>query len=444
MDIADYVKNNLIDWPNWLNGLLLRLNCFGRLVYGMKYYSIKNNMKGVGNENLLLKTVNNAIAHVPYYRKLYGNIEIHSIEEFHNKISFIDKDEVMSHWEEFISDDIDWSKVHTCTTGGTNGKPLKLVMPNERYAWELAYMHNMWEKAGWHYHTRGVIRNHDLKGRDYAINPVLKEIIFDPHKMSEGYAKKVYQILKGYGIKFVTAYPSNAYQFCKLCLKQGLDLDFINAFLCGSEGVTYEQKEFFLRHKIRILTWYGHSEKLILGSNDMCSWDIKMEPNYGYCEMIDPDGRTIFKEGELGELVGTTYYNHYFPLIRYKTGDYAVLAKCNNCLELTEIIGRWDKSLIYKKDGTSTSLTILNVHGEFYEHIDGMQYIQEKKGYIKVHLIINEKYTPKDDEFILNHVAKAMGGKEYVDIKHVDKLTYLPNGKFLPLISKIDNPVVLS
>ena len=92
MDIADYVKNNLIDWPNWLNGLLLRLNCFGRLVYGMKYYSIKNNMKGVGNENLLLKTVNNAIAHVPYYRKLYGNIEIHSIEEFHNKISFIDKD----------------------------------------------------------------------------------------------------------------------------------------------------------------------------------------------------------------------------------------------------------------------------------------------------------------------------------------------------------------
>ena len=62
----------------------------------------------------LIEIVNYAIENVPYYRKKYGNLRITSKKEFEEKIAFIDKDEVMAHWDDFLVDNIDWSR---CVTG---------------------------------------------------------------------------------------------------------------------------------------------------------------------------------------------------------------------------------------------------------------------------------------------------------------------------------------
>lgn len=437
MNIGNYIKNELPKWPNWINHILLKLNVFGGLVYGSGYRKFKKHLNDADPEQLLMDSVNHAIQHVPYYRQKYGDLRIHSVKEFQEKIGFINKDEVMAHWDDFLVDNLDWSKVVTGTTGGTSGKPLKLVMPKNRYAWEMAYMHNQWEKVGWHYHIRGVIRNHDLQGRDYEINPIMREIIFDPHRMSENYASAIVRLLRRFGVKYIQAYPSNAYQFCKLCVKQGLDIGFIKTFLCGSEGITEAQQAFFNQHGITILSFYGHSEKLILGSNDANTNDIRIESNYGLCELIDAEGNQVSEVGGIGEMTGTSFYNHYFPLIRYRTGDYAELAKPGRFMELSKIMGRWDKSLIYRMDGTTTSLTVINLHGDFYEHVDGIQYVQDKVGYVKVMIIKNDQYSQSDEDFIIDHVATAMGGREYIEVCYVNQLIFQPNGKFLPLISKV-------
>lgn len=438
MTLGNFLKNEITKWPNWLNLCILRLNCFGSLVYGRRYRHFKLHLNDADPEQLLLDTVNHAIQHVPYYRNRYGSIQIHNRKEFEDRIGFIDKDEVMAHWDSFLVDGIDWHKVSTGSTGGTSGKPLKLVSPNNRYSWELAYMHSQWEKTGWHYHTRGVIRNHNLQGRTYAINPVTKEVIFDPHRMSGEYAQTIYNILKRFNISYLHAYPSNAYQFCNLCVKQGLALDFIHAIFCGSESVTEVQRVFFAKQGIKILSFYGHSEKLILGSNDTTSYQMRMESNYGLCELIDKNGQPVKTSGEIGELTGTTFHNRHFPLIRYKTGDYATLAKYDRFMVLEDIIGRWDKTLVYRMDGSTTSLTVLNLHNTIYEHIDGIQYIQEKVGYLKVLIIKNNLYTQSDEDFILRHLSEAMGSTDYVEIVYVERLIFQPNGKFLPLISKIN------
>ena len=106
-------------------------------------------------------------------------------------------------------------------------------------------------------------------------------------------------------------------------------------------------------------------------------------------------------------------------------------------LQIGKIIGRRNKSIIYKSDGTYTSLTALNLHGVFYEHVDGMQYIQEKEGFLKVLVIKNKLYSNADERFLIEHLSNAMGGNEYVRIEYVDNLIYQKNGKFLPLISTI-------
>ena len=131
---------------------------------------------------------------------------------------------------------------------------------------------------------------------------------------------------------------------------------------------------------IKIYSFFGHSEKLIMAGNCPKCNSYHIEESYGYCELVDSKGNIIKEPGVMGEMVGTTFANRYFPLIRYKTGDFSKYATNSECplhgkqyRLLDGVIGRWDKSLIYRADGTTTSITAMNLHSNVYEHIDGLQ-----------------------------------------------------------------------
>ena len=441
MGLADYIKTELPQWPNWINRMLLRLNVFGNKVYGKNYEKTVKEIEQLCPEEKLCEIVNFAIKNVPYYRKKYGNLQIKSIKEFEEKIAFIDKDEVMAHWEDFLVDNVDWSKCNIGTTGGTSGKPLKLVIPTNRYIREAVITDTNRECSGWKFGIpRGVIRNHQLPAnRDYLVNPIMKHYIFDAFRMCDEYVIKIYKTLKRNNVQYIFAYPSAVCQFLSICKKLNLDLSFLKAVHLSSEAVTEDQAWLITKTcGLKLSYNYGHSEKLIFAANDCTDMDLIVEPKYGYFELIDKEGNLLDKAGEIGEMVGTTFFNKYMPLIRYRTGDFAELGnKKEGKTTLKKVYGRWDKSLIYRYDGTTTSVTALNLHGEFYEHINGMQYIQEEKGKLIVLIIKNHLYSNKDEEFIISHIGNAMLGKENVEIQYVEKLIIQPNGKFLPIISKI-------
>lgn len=438
MNIADYLKTEILRWPQSINYILLKCNVFGARVYGRSYLKVLKNIDRKDSDKKLLEMVNYAVKKVPYYRLRYGHLKITDIDDFRREIGFINKAEVMEHWDEFISDDIDWRKCKEGTTGGTSGKPLKLIVPLNRYVIELAFMHRLWFKSGWKYHIRGVIRNHNLNGRDYAINPVTKEIIFDAFKISDTYVQTIVNTLRKFNVRFIQSYPSTVYQFCKICQRNNWDIHFIHSFLCGSEGITEEQETYFRTQKINVYSWYGHSEKLILAGYDDQQQGFKIENQYGFFELIDEEHRNIETSGTIGEIVGTTFYNKQMPLIRYCTGDFAQIKHhSQNSIVLSKIYGRWDKSIIFKNDGTTTSLTALNLHGDFYSHIDGIQYIQEKIGELTVLIVKKSQYSYTDELFIRKHIGNAMGKGNSVNIQYVEKLIFQENGKFLSLISKI-------
>lgn len=353
----------------------------------------------------------------------------------------------MAHWDDFQADGANLLRSVTGTTGGTSGKPLKLVLPQNRYAHSMAFWHKELKWFGWNYDAQAVIRNHHLpENRNYLINPILREIIFDAFRMSAPYAKQCLHTMKLYGIKYLHAYPSAAYQFLKLCQQQNLDTSFIRLCILTSEGVTYEQR-FFIENElhIKIYSSYGHSEKLIMAGNCPHSSLYHIEENYGYCELINTTGKVIKNAGETGELVGTTFINRLMPLIRYRTGDFSSYADSTCRVHgksqryLNGVQGRREKSLIYKADGTTTSLTALNLHGKVYEHIDGLQYVQTKQGELTVRIIRNKKFSTDDELFLLHVHQQAMGAEAKINIQYVDRLEYQPNGKFLPLISTLNN-----
>jgi phenylacetate-CoA ligase len=448
MNIKRFIYDRISALPPFLLLPLMRLNKRSELVFGNDFAERLNELQrkritqDVINDQII-KITNYAINNVPYYSNKYPNIFIESVEDFVKTIQFTDKDIVVKNFENFISSSIDLEQYELQTTGGTSGKPLKIYQPKNRYIIELASVYNAWSKVGYKFDVRAVMRNHKLKnGRKFQINPITKEIQFHNFNINDEYLTEVYNIIKKYNIRYFHAYPSAAYQFAAHCKKEKLDLSFLKAFLCSSENILRIHRELIENELgIKILGFYGHTEKLVFASNCATSDFYHVDRTYGYFELIDEDGNAITENGAVGEIVGTTLTNKGMPLIRYKTGDFAEYfgEVCPHCGEKTtilkNILGRWNGDKIYNKDKTSITLTSLNLHGDIYTHIEGLQYFQPLHGVLEVRIIKSDTFN----EFHEKQLLKEIGGKFKADleltIKYVDYLQFQPNGKFLQLIN---------
>ncbi len=407
---------------------------------------LKKNRVTFDNTQALLEVVNQAKESVPFYKNSIKE-SIDSFEAFEKHVPLIDKDIVMAQWNDFLLEGLDEAKVIEGTTGGTSGKPLKLIIPKSRHVFELNTMFSMWANIGWKGQLRGVIRNKHLpKGQVYTVDPIRKEVIFDGFNTDVDYYEALYTALYKHNIQFIHAYPSSAYQFALFLKNENKDTSFIKGFLCGSEAVTPLQRQLICEVlNLKLYSWYGHSEKLILGGPCSGNDAIHIEPTYGYFELVNEKGEVIKNEGEVGEMVGTTLHNPYMPLIRYKTGDFAEYAGdyCEHCKRhlplIKKIQGRWDKNKIYLSDGSYVSITALNLHSDLYHCINGMQYIQKQKGELEVYLIKGDGFDAQIEKHFNEHFEQSLLGKCRYQIVFTDKILKEQNGKFLPLKQYIED-----
>lgn len=425
--------------------LLLRLNLFYPWLLGLNYFRYRKNRliknyQNFDNSSELLNAVNKAIKDVPFYKRKYGG-ELLYIKEFRERINFIDKDVVMNNWGEFLLPNYKKNKTTEGTTGGTSGKPLRLLLPRNRFIFELATMYKMWEVLDWKGEARAILKNAKFNTiKTYKVDPVKKEVVFDGFKSADEHYQFVYDTLIKLNLKFIHAYPSSIYQFALFLDKNKLDISFIKGVFCGSEAFLPEQENLIV-HKLglNVFSWYGHSEKLVLGGRCKNNEAIHIEPSYGYFELIDEKGNVINKKGEIGEIVGTTLHNKYMPLIRYKTGDFAVYVgdycqDCNRSLPLIKSIqGRWDNNKIYLNDNSYVSSTALNLHSSLFSYIEGMQYIQYEIGKLEIKIIKSDSFSDLIEEKFITHFKAAFNGKCRFKLNYVDKIEKETNGKFLAL-----------
>jgi phenylacetate-CoA ligase len=214
--------------------------------------------------------------------------------------------------------------------------------------------------------------------------------------------------------------------------------------LCSSEGILDFQKKLIVDELgIKLYSFYGHSEKLVSGGYCEYTDHYHIEPNYGFFELVDENNKPVLTSGEIGEITGTTLNNYGMPLIRYRTGDFAeyVGDHCEKCGRKMPVIkniqGRWDKNQIFRKDGSYITTTALNLHGDLYKVINGLQYVQEHPGMLKILIIKGSEFREDHGIMFKRHFSEVMGSDSEVVVDYVDKLIFQPNGKFVQLISNI-------
>jgi phenylacetate-CoA ligase len=149
-------------------------------------------------------------------------------------------------------------------------------------------------------------------------------------------------------------------------------------------------------------------------------------------EMLDPELDKPAKPGEPGRIVVTDLFNYAMPLIRYDTGDMAVLSETSSCGKpgpvFTRIEGR-RSDYIYNTSGSMLSpFFIITLMGKYAEHIKQFQFIQnEREKYVMK--INSNGLQPKTAAAMIEDIKTFVGPGAGIEIEYVDNIPVLDSGK---------------
>jgi phenylacetate-CoA ligase len=351
----------------------------------------------------LAATLRHALRHVPFYAEAgrQCGVPVEDPLAVLQTLPIIDKQTIRTRLDNFLTGPA-YRRLRA-TSGGSTGTPF--VFYQDRFVTrqtEKAFIFDQWGRVG--YRFGDSIFN--LRGRTPAKGRFLHhDRLFNIHFASSfdltaqtvsDYVAAINQLRP----KFLHGYPSTMYQLATLMVSAGKRLDFQpRAVFCGSEKLfPYQREKIEAVFDCRAYHWYGHSECLALGGACEYSNKLHFYPQYGYTELL-PSGVTDEQGRELFEIVATGFNNPAMPLIRYRTGDYAIPAEDQNCrcgrnyLLIDEVVGR-QQEFIVDANGALISATSL-IFGQHYAAFAGLASIklhQRHPGEIDVILVKGEGF----------------------------------------------------
>jgi len=399
------------------------------------------------------KIILHAYNNVPGYKDLFDKYSLNpdlilSMSDI-KKFPFITKEDLRDSLEKFVAKNYPPNQLEYLTTGGSTAIPFGFYHLKQ-FNWpiEWAFFRILWERVDYHERDKCIsfagafIANRE-KNKYWEYNPVNRWLSFSVYHLIEPYISKYIKKIKEFRPDFIHGYPSAITILANYILENKIkDFPSIKAILCGSENLYDWQRELFEKvFKCRVFNWYGHAEKVVLAGECEYSYLYHVFPEYGLTEIVDKDGKEITREGEVGEIVGTSFYNLAVPFIRYKTRDLAVVTnnKCQcgrNYRLLKRVEGRLQE-MIVTRDNRYISMTAINMHSNVFDNVRQFQFYQEKKGEVVFQIVKKDTYTAQDTENIKRALLKKFGGETELIIRFVNNIPLAPSGKYRFLVQKL-------
>jgi phenylacetate-CoA ligase len=392
-----------------------------------------------------------ACEYVPAYQAFRSVVDRLRPFEALKAFPFVSKMELQSEYQRFLPRHIDVLPHWQCTTGGTSGNQLQFFLDDASHGRELAFIHRLWSRVG--YKTRyrkatfrGTPFREMKRGVFWRRNPIYNELLFSPFHMSEGNLGAYVDELLRFRPEFLHGYPSAIQLLADYVIRHGVVLKglHLRAVLLGSEGLEAGQRAHLQRaFGCRIFSWYGHSERVILGGECENTDVYHHFPDYGVLEIVDSAGTPLAEDGARGELVGTGLLNHSLPLIRYRTEDSAIYrhqeCACGRMFDrFDEVEGRWRQEYVIGKTGARISPSALNLHGPLLEKVVRYQYYQDEPGIMALRLMVTDGFSPHHVQALIRAYSDKVGSELEVRPQIVADIPLTAAGKLRRLVQKLD------
>ncbi len=402
-------------------------------------------------EQLLEQLLRFAVEQVPFCQPYRDIVARSDPFEALARLPFLTKGDIQRRFDDLTPRSIGQIPHHTGVTGGSSGNQLAFLEDDSTYAREMGFMHSQWRRIGYRPNCRkatfrGTWLRNVTNRRFWQYNAIHNELQFSPFHMNEQTLALYIEQLIRFKPEFIHGYPSAVDTLAEYVLRYDLTqrIPLIRAALLGSEACSQTQRvRIEAAFRTRVYTWYGHSERTVLGGECECSHIYHMFPSYGILELIKENGDPC-DVGEQGEIVGTGFLNRSMPLIRYRTDDYAIResheCECGRSWDrFSHVVGRRSfEGFILSKHGSRISEAALNVHDDCFAHVVRYQYYQRIPGQLVIRVIPNPVYSSVDEARIVASHAKKLWGEMDIVVQCVDSIPLTALGKQKRIICEVE------
>jgi len=406
------------------------------------------------------ETLRIAYENIPYYRRRFraegiDPNEIRSFEDF-QRLPFLTKADIKEYLEEMTSRAVPRLKWLATTTGGSTRQPMRFYqLKGVTRSKERAFIHDMWGRFGYRPGQRAVqIKGRHVgrpeQGRFWDYEPIQNVLEMDSHYLTESNLPAYVEAIRKFRPDFLIGYVSSVYLLARW-LEEHPESDFprLRGLFLASENLYPWQRALFSRvFQCPICSHYGHSEMVLLGAECPLSTHYHFYPQYGYLEVIGPDGKPCTRPGEVGELVGTAFDNPVMPFIRYRTEDYGVLGRsaceCGRNYPVLERIEGRLQEFIVTRTGRLISICVMGAaHFDMLDNVYQTQYYQEEPGKLEFRVVPRRGFTAEDVRRIQAAIQQRTGEDVDVTVRVVKEIPRTPTGKHRMIVQKIELPAFL-
>ena len=263
-------------------------------------------------------------------------------------------------------------------------------------------------------------------------------LILSTYDMLEENMEAYLAKLEEFSPLFLRGYPSALEIVARYILKQNTRmkrLQSLKAISTSSEVLLPIQKKMIEEaFQCPVFDKYGNSEQVgVIGMCHEGHYHEFME--HSYLEYLNENG-DLAKDGEFGEIVGTSFINNAVPFIRYRTGDRVLLAQEQTCScglhsrMIDHVEGRWHGDSIQTRYGNLISITALNTHSDIFDHTLRIQYYQDTPGQVVLKIVRRAEYTEEDSKKIYAELGGKFKDQVELRLEFVDSIPLTPRGKY--------------
>lgn len=343
--------------------------------------------------NSLIELCNYAKKNSQYYKKLYNNFSIKTIEDFFN-LPFSTSEMYYENYDNLKT--MELTGKYTFSTGGSTGAPKYIYLSYDELHLNIKCHGSSYKKAGIASEDRvAIFGMPGLLTSEFTVYLGLEQTgcFILPIGIFEE-LEKIVNLLKEFKINTLLLMPTDVIILANYCKEKNLQIE-IKKIITGGEPLTISMKE-YIKSIFKDVVFGSTYQSMDFGTigyrtEDLLENEFIINNKYQFLEVIDEKGNKV-QEGVVGELIVTNLSRRLLPVIRYKTGDLVKIIDSH-----LFIIGRLAN--IPKIGGEKFQANIIEEYLKKDSLFTGRyQYIIDKKDYMDFILLKLEIKDLKVDE----------------------------------------------
>jgi phenylacetate-CoA ligase len=391
----------------------------------------------------LAEVIDHALRDVPYYRRRGSAPTGGDAMDRLRALPLLTKSDVQEAGREMISDRFRDSKLTEIHTGGTTGKPLAVFCDAATLQRNYAFFTHFKECAG----VRDGERVATFAGRllvpaaarapYWRHNRAANTLLFSSYHIGAATLPAYVAALERFAPAVIDSYPSSIEPVARYIVEQGITTIRPTAVITSSETLfpsvrTVIEQAF----GCPVFDHYGGAEMVAL-ITQCAAGSYHVASEFGVVELLD-NGRPV-SPGERGEIVATGFINPVMPLLRYATGDSAILGDghcaCGRTGQtITSIEGRID-DVIETPDGHLVGRLdpIFKAVSSLYE----TRIIQDEPDHVRVEMVVQGEFAPAMERELTAQLRARLGPRMRIDLVRVPRIERTARGKLRTTVNLV-------